>query len=291
MMDYNFLIKNCFKKCVDNLFSPRELMFYFNTYLKAGFIKSEPDSYIVSYPKCGRTWLRVMLSEAFCLFYDTKDFDIEVLNKNESRIKVAFDHDCSNWVPAPKDFKSLKFNKNKFGNKRVIFIVRDLRDILVSSYMHLKYREKLIRSNISKFIRDDFLGIQKVINFMNLWYHNRDIPCDFMMISYEQLHMNSVDVLKNILQFLNLEIPDDMIFKSVNFSSFENMQKMERENINKIPWLKAGDRKDIRTYKTRKGEIGSFKDELGMEDTVFLNDMIKNNLDRDLIRFIYNNNI
>lgn len=288
MIDYQFLIKNICKKAVNSLFSYKTLIFYFNTYLKSKVVTNKPSLYIVSYPKCGRTWLRVMLSRAAYLVNGCNNISMEnILFGSDKNVNIVFDHDCANWVPSPKHFRSLKFNKVKFKDKRIIFLVRDPRDILVSAYMHLKYREHLFNGNISAFIRNRYLGIDKVIAFMNMWYSNRKIPKELIVISYEQVHKNTFKIFKSIINFAEVEISDDIILDSINYSAFNNMQKMEKSNVDEIPWLKPGNSKDFRTFKTRKGKIGGFKEELSIDDVDFLNKIIKSKLSEDLFKIIY----
>jgi hypothetical protein len=44
---------------------------------------------------------------------------------------------------------------------RVILRVRDVRDILVSSYFHARYRSDSFRGSLSAFVRHAYTGIEK----------------------------------------------------------------------------------------------------------------------------------
>ncbi len=97
------------------------------------------------------------------------------MEKLQNKNTVVFEHDQSSWVPAPMGKNKLSINKKKYKNKRIIFLTRDPRDILVSSWHHLKYRENIYREGLTEFIREELVGIDKVIAFMNLWVNNKNI--------------------------------------------------------------------------------------------------------------------
>lgn len=56
-----FAARNFADKLDRMLRDPNLVGFYVNTYILSRFENIEPDCYIVSYPKCGRAWLRMML--------------------------------------------------------------------------------------------------------------------------------------------------------------------------------------------------------------------------------------
>ena len=146
------------------------------------------DIFIVSYPKSGRSWLRFMLSRYFSYVYQI-DFelskDITELTKSvNSASKIAFVHDGSSYTQnynfsydeLPKESKKI------YKNKKVILLVRDLRDVMVSYYLHCSKRDNIYHKEISDFIRDRKFGIAKAVEFLNIWYLNRNIPEEFMVI-------------------------------------------------------------------------------------------------------------
>ena len=98
------------------------------------------DCYVISYPKCGRTWLRVMIAKALALHYKISletVFDPSDVIKAGCRKapRIGFRHDGADLIPDPSK-KSFKRKYQKYKNKKVIFLVRDPRDVLVSYYFH-----------------------------------------------------------------------------------------------------------------------------------------------------------
>ena len=58
--------------------------------------EAEPDVYIVSYPKCGRTWLRVLVGKALCEqfgFEEKRLFKTLALSRAAKILPTKFVHD------------------------------------------------------------------------------------------------------------------------------------------------------------------------------------------------------
>lgn len=126
-------------------------------------IHRNADVFIVSFPKSGRTWLRVMvgkvLSEKF-----SRPFTVELEKLADENVPyIRMIHDGSNAVAQP-----LETDKRKYKNKGVVFLARDPRDTVVSYYFHLAKRDRRFSGDIADFIRDERFGIERIIDFMNI---------------------------------------------------------------------------------------------------------------------------
>ncbi|MFW5974638.1 MAG: sulfotransferase domain-containing protein [Bacteroidota bacterium] len=241
--------------------------------------RQEVDAFIVSYPKCGRTWLRVMLAKYVQEAFNIPDFTPGDCKKRYDILNVRFSHDQGNWVPAPIHASKIHTPSTKFYDYPLVFVVRDPRDVLVSSYMHLRYREKLYKGSISEFIRDKHVGIEKIVNFFNVWAQILDQHSRCLCVSYEDMQKAPSEQFENILRTIGItDIDLDALRKAVSFSSFENMKRMEATGKGHSPWLQAGDTKDERTYKTRKGKIGDYLEHLEKDDIEFLDRLINQKL-------------
>jgi len=149
--------------------------------------------FIIEYPKCGRTWLRLMLGRAIALRFGLGDevnlLEVEEmasLHKDIPRVKITHD----DTVP-PKKASELERDKQCYKNKKVIFLVRDPRDIMVSQYFQMTKRQYeydwQYHSDISSFIRDERYGVDTLLHFMNIWYENKSVPSDFLLVRYEDM--------------------------------------------------------------------------------------------------------
>jgi hypothetical protein len=195
---------------------------------------------------------------------------------------VKFEHDQGSWVPAPPRIDQLYFDRAKYQKKKVAFLARDPRDVLVSSWYHLKFREKIYQSSLSEFIRDDLVGIHKVVAFMNIWVENSDVPNGFYLLTYEQLHCDPILSFRRLLDFMGVPVISEVLESAVKESSFEKMKRMELNGSLKDPWMTPGSKDTNHSVKIRKGKAGGFREELSEEDTEFLNDVIRSELSSKL---------
>jgi hypothetical protein len=277
----NFLDK--YKKILSN---HNAIKFYWENYFLSKIDRIDPGIFIVSYPKSGRTWLRVLLNEYMQeLFGELKTYnDKSVIGIPKGEL-LKFEHDMGSWVPAPPAISKMKFNKNKYRNKKIVFLIRDPRDVIVSSWHHLKYRENIYKGSISNFIRDDIVGINKIIKFMNMWIDNKDIFESFYLVSYEELHKETKRYFENILNFVGLPLDQDVLQRSIQQGQFENMKKMEIRMTSREPWMIPGSMNNERSMKIRKGKVGDYKNFIPRTDIKLINHLMKRDLNK---AFSYN---
>lgn len=124
--------------------------------------------YIISYPKCGRTWLRILIGKYLCDKYKlSEDFmlDTYTLTSKAGILKTKFTHDVSSLV-AGYDYRKLKWDKSIYRDKKVIFLIRNIKDVLVSAYFHATKRKNLFHGSISEFIRSNQYGVKKNSDFL-----------------------------------------------------------------------------------------------------------------------------
>ena len=112
---FNYLAKNLLDKVSKIYQNPNLFELYFNEYIKDFFVNTKIDSYIVSYPKSGRTWLYKILS-LYSNKVNTKNYI-----KNRKIIKfdnkyIKFIHDCSD--PSPYPVKPIKFRNQDLVHKK-----------------------------------------------------------------------------------------------------------------------------------------------------------------------------
>jgi hypothetical protein len=231
------------------------------------------DVYLISYPKCGRTWLRLMIGRAMQRHFSLpEDENILLLNSRRRfhpqspRITVV--HDDRPMLKTPQE---LETDKTRFRSKKVIFLARDPRDVIVSSYFEAMHRSQVIGDNpyekrtagfsgsLPEFIDRHVGGFDTLIRYYQIWYANREIPRDFLLIRYEEMKANPEIELQRTLDFLGLmNVDHDTITEAVAFASFENMQRMELEGRFQSAMLRPAKAVNGETYKTRKGKIGNY---------------------------------
>lgn len=232
----------------------------------------------VSYPKSGRTWLKVLIAKVFSLEYNLHDNldEISDLHNYDSIIpKMHFFH-----LREKKRFKYFGDNMKKFKNKKIIFLIRDPRDVIVSFFHQRTKRNVSFKGSIHNFIRDEKYGIIPLLEYMNWWYDHKD-HFDFMIVKYEDLHKNTTNELKRTLNFINYSnYSESNLKKSVEFAKFSKMKKMEEKKELNWSSMQPTDLNDKNAYKVRKGKVGSYKEELSDEDENYVNKMIQTHLNK-----------
>ena len=261
--------------------------------VKRWYAHRSTDVYLISYPKCGRTWLRLMLGSIITRHYSLPQTEENLFIQSRKRIhpdvpSIAIIHEDSPMIKRPDE---LQTDKSFYKNKKVIFLSRDPRDVLISSYFEVVKRQRLFAENphetppehfsgtLSEFIHKKTGGFDTILAYYAIWERNRHVPENFLLARYEDLKSETAGQLRIVLDFLGLfEISQDEIEEAVAFATFENMQKMESEGRFQSEMLKPGDKKDLDSYKTRKGVSGGYIQYLSAGEITILNQKMKKQL-------------
>ncbi len=233
------------------------------------FSKNMFHNLVVSYPKCGRTWLRFMVNQGEALAYDVP------LNNtiNETRYR-KFRIPRAKYIHGNYKNFSNKLNNldMQISNKNIngmIFLVRNPERVMISYYNHAVYRDKTFKdADISEFIRDKDFGIANYINYIE-YYYNCIKENNHLILRYEDLKKNTFSEMKKIFKFLEIELRDDQVRMIVDNSSFTNMKQYELNNKYDIDWL-VNKSKDPRAAKIRMQGKESLNDYFSNDDLDFM---------------------
>lgn len=244
------------------------------------------DAFLISYPKCGRTWLRMLLGK-YVIGENGVEDPLEILeltsaNPDFRTLEVSHD-DYPQWKRADRIFT----NKQAYADKRVIFLARDPRDVLVSYYFQYTRRgarqlanDREFNGTPSEFVRHEIGGLRSLVAFYNVWAKNRSVPADFLLVTYEDMIKDAGSVLLRIVAFLGWPMRGGAWIEDiVAFGSFDNMRKLEETNALNNERLKAPDNGDPESFKVRKGKVGGYRDYLTDEDCRYVDDYLRDNLD------------
>ena len=227
---------------------------------------------VVSFPKSGRTWVNLMLGQLAAVGPErTGDADLELDVPG-----VLFTHDDSD-----KPIQPLVVDAGRYAAKRVVFLVRDPRDVVASYYVHRSRRDRTYGGSVSEFVRDAGYGIRRIVDFMNAWWRQRDRPAAFMLVRYEDMHLAPGPELARLARFVGIEAGESRIAEAVRFGAFDNMLEMERQRRARDPRLRPADVADRESYKVRRGEVGSWRHDIKLpEDQAFVEAVVTERLDR-----------
>lgn len=211
---------------------------------------------VVSFPKSGRTWLRVMLDGL--------------------KLDAKYTHDGSGHSKTGH-VEELQPASEAFAGKTIVFLYRDPRDTVVSGYFQTAKRLGGYDGTISDFIRDPRHGIEKIVRFNMEWLARGADLGKFHAVTYEDLKADTAGALSTIVGFVGAERGSEEIAAAVDEASFEKMQARERsgelaQQYGRI--LAPGKADDPQSYKVREGIVGGFRKHLGADDIAFCDDVL-----------------
>jgi len=204
------------------------------------------DIFIVGYPKSGNTWMQNLLA-GLVYGLDPEYMPVDL-----------FDH----FVPdvhqlhyyrrfgTPMHFKSHSLPHPEY--RRVIYLLRDGRDVMVSFFHHLSAFPHDGEIEFADMVRTGRnLFPSKWHEHVNAWQSN-PYNAEIMILKYEDLLADPVKQLARVCQFLAINRSISLIESVVEKSSFARMRAKEERNP--PPW------KD--KLLVRRGIVGSYKDEM-----------------------------
>ena len=203
---------------------------------------------LISYPKSGRTWLRMILASVL-------DYSGQDISKYE--MLPAF-HDTPEEMFGRMNQKLSTNPEYNLSKLKILFLHRDPGDVVLSSYHAMTNSTEsdarlgvFYKGTITEFIRKTYINrtpdqrassgweadggysIDKIIEYNNKWYNVREgyrrigIPESFKVVTYEEMHQDPFKTIKGILDWAEYDCGDEVIKKAIKYSEFENMWKIE----------------------------------------------------------------
>ncbi|HVM94532.1 MAG TPA: sulfotransferase domain-containing protein [Terriglobales bacterium] len=213
------------------------------------------DIFLVSFPKSGNTWTRFLIANLrFPNEQATFDNINRLLPDTTATPKRVFES-----MPRPRIIKSHECFDPRY--PRVINVVRDPRDVVVSQYKyHQKIRKIEVDSPIEKFVTRFLNGEtcphgswgQNVAT----WLYTSEGSPRYLQLRYEDLIADTPRELEKVAKFLNLPTSPELLAQAVERSSADEMRKMEKQQDH---GLYRNSRKDM-TFVRAAGSGGWHKD-------------------------------
>ncbi len=233
------------------------------------------DVCLVSYPKAGRTWLRMLVGRALELHFGlspSSPLELEQfadLDRRMPRILVTHDDVTSRSRPG-----DLRQDRRRYRRKRVVLLVRDPRDVLVSRYFHVTRRERR-EQTLPDFMRDCAGGYDTILEFHRIWARNLTAPAQLHLVRYEDMARDARTELRKVVDFLGFgDMADTTLEEAVAYASFDNMRNLEAADALASHRLRAAVPNDPESFKVRRGKVGGFGDYLNPADVKWLTDRL-----------------
>ena len=182
----------------------------------------ESDVFLVSYPRSGNTWVRFLLANVIA--HDTaQPIDFHSVHSVIPDFGIPEHRQLIEALADPRIIKSHSAHDRRF--PRVIYLVRDGRDVMISYYDYQtkhrrfdgSFRDFLLSSQIPYGLWEDHV---------QSWLDARDAT-DLCIVRYEDLLRDAQRELERMIRFTGVSSTPDMLDQAVRASEFDQMRRLE----------------------------------------------------------------
>ena len=274
-MKNNFLIKACVK-VKREIFEDR-----INRIICKKCRIRKDDLIMASFPKSGRTWVRFFMAE-----YINQIYNLDYKLNWDNFVYLSPSPLCNKrdgLRNLPNIDKRFILSHDKrigrfFKNRKVIFITRNFFDIIISYYFFHKNRDKkdFEKLEINDFAKNIF-NMKEAVNRIN--YFSKQLPKSnsYFIIPYENLKVEYEKIFPEIINFSFFPYDQKKIKTAINFSSFNNMRKLEKEKLKE---------EKQENFHTREGKSFKYKNYLTEETISYIKNYLEKNL-KGILRKYY----
>jgi Sulfotransferase domain len=217
------------------------------------------DTFLVSFPRSGNTWTRFLVCNLM------NPDDPVNFAKLESRIPEIYDVTDRQLraFPRPRIIKSHESFDPRY--KKIIYIVRDPRDVVLS-YYEFQLKRRVVTEQCSleqflpRFMESEFepkTGSWR--DHVLSWTATRGGSKDFLLLRYEDMIANTQEESTKIAKFLGFDANPERIARAVALSSADRMRKLEKEQARQ--WKETKKTRQDKPF-VRKATSGGWKSQL-----------------------------
>lgn len=249
------------------------------------------DFVVVSHPKSGRTWLRVMFSRYFQLKFGIREglmLGYDNFNDMDARApKVFFTHD--NYL---RSYTGNGSSKAAFRGKKVILLVRKPQDVVVSSYFQWKFRTRPRKKwlnqmpthgadiSMLEFAMDPSIGLPHVVGLLNEWSSEMARIPELLVVRYEDMRAQPAREFARIIEFVDSPADESHVKEAVEYATLSNTRKLEAKDHF---WLSGsrlapGDKDNPDSYKSRRAKVGGYRDYFEDEESRAVDEYVREKL-------------
>lgn len=191
------------------------------------------DVIVVGHPRSGTTWLRTMMTNALV---PEAESDPDVFNRVIPGISVSNLFGISR-LPSPRFLSS---HTSFFpGLPRVIYVVRDGRDALVSFYRYTTKRKK----RMSKGAEGEEIGFPEFFQryyrgeYHSIWHHHVESWLDtgrevmggrLLVVRFEEMKADPVGALGEVMRFSGKRFDKTEIERAVEQTDLDKVREIEK---------------------------------------------------------------
>src|SRR5579864_3854305 len=217
------------------------------------------DTFLVSYPKSGNTWTRFLVAN---LAYPEKQVDFANVNVLTPDPEALSKRQLAQ-MPRPRIIKSHQYFDPRY--QRVIYIVRDPRDVVLSAYYFDIKRQTIdesysLEDYSTRFVRgenDHPYGSwgENVAS----WVYVRGTSPGFLLVRYELLQSDGARELGRIAEFMGIPHDPERLASALDRSSADRMRQLEKKQAHL--WSSTRQTRADKPF-VRAARVGGWRKEL-----------------------------
>ncbi|KAL5293295.1 hypothetical protein ACFFRR_011830 [Megaselia abdita] len=206
----------------------------------------QDDVWIITHPKCGTTWTQEMawLIMNNMDFEQAKKIDLETRSPFlESSLKVVENCKTLSRPRVIKSHEKMQLLPKQLWTKnpKIIFVVRDPKDVFISFYHHNKFFYG------RKFEEDQVTFIESRMKYGNFWeqvlsFYALRTNENVLFLSFEEMKKNLKSVVLRVSKFLGKNYNEIEIDRLVEHLDFKNMKNNPS----------CGHNKEVEEFRKRK---------------------------------------
>ncbi|MEO1128511.1 MAG: sulfotransferase domain-containing protein [Planctomycetota bacterium] len=237
-----------------------------------------PAAHIVSFPRAGQLWLRVMLAltiERTTQTTSANPFDLDARTRTDGSLpRLMLSHgkqDPRLWTPAQASAMPTWQQ-----DRRCILLTRDPRDILVSLHAERTMRSRIdpriphFDGDVGALLRSERGGLRTILQWQRTWLAAL-AQCEASLhVQYEHLHQDPALELGRICQFIGLAATPAIIDEVVQASSFAAARVLE--DGGRFGQFGSSLPRDARLL--RRGVVGGWRDHFSRDDAMWADGVI-----------------
>lgn len=246
------------------------------------YLNRRAEVFMLWFPKCGGTWAKLQLHTALTKHYGVvgaPPLELEHLKDFEPRIPRIrpFHDDAPHW----KTPEQLREHKRRYAGRKVMLLVRDPRDAIVSLHLQVTKRWKVDPNmSLDEFVWNPRGSFHTMIRYYNIWAKNRDVPSELMLLRYEDMRADPHAAVRKMIDFVGVpDVTDELIREAVEYNQIEKLREREAAGQYDTRRLQPGDPNDPDSFKARKGKVGGFREVLRPEDVEKMTQILRDEMD------------